>query len=345
MTRILIQGVGGVGGLIAGELLRAGADVTLVTGNPAITEAINQRGIRVKTPDDEFYVAATAYSSIAHIPALKNFDCAYLTMMATNVIEGAEAAAPRLTENGYFVAFQNGFVEEAIGEAVGVHRVISATVALGSTMVSPGVYQRTTQGRLIVGELDGRSSARLDDLQTTLSAIIDTEISRNIVGVLWGKLIWNGAVSCLCAVSGKTLGELFDCAIGRELFLLAFRESVDTARAQNIEIETVIVKPEKYYFAHSDSNERHTILLESLTALAKLYAGVTPSTLESLRRGRKTEVDFLNGYIIKKAIEKNIAVLLNEIVVSMVRDIETKKRAIAPSNLDELARRYASATT
>ena len=114
-------------------------------------------------------------------------------------------------------------------------------------MVSPGVYQRTTQGRLIVGELDGRSSARLDDLQTTLSAIIDTEISRNIVGVLWGKLIWNGAVSCLCAVSGKTLGELFDCAIGRELFLLAFRESVDTARAQNIEIETVIVKPEKYY--------------------------------------------------------------------------------------------------
>ncbi|MFT4582482.1 MAG: 2-dehydropantoate 2-reductase [Gammaproteobacteria bacterium] len=344
MTRILVQGIGGVGGLVAGELLRAGADVTLVTGNPVIAETINQHGICVKTPSNEFKVAATAYSSIADIASSEIFDCAYLTMMATSVVEGARAAAPRLEKNGYFVAFQNGFVEDAIGAAVGKHRVISATVALGSTMVSPGVYQRTTEGRLIIGELDGRSPERLHDLQSTLSAIIDTEISRNIVGVLWGKLVWNGAVSCLCAISGKTLGELFDCAIGRELFLLAFRESVDTARAQNIEIETVIVKPDKYYFGQTDSNERRATLLEKLTAFATLYAGVTPSTLESLRRGRKSEVDFLNGYIIEKALEKNIAVPLNEIVVEMVRDIEAKNRTITPSNLDELATRYASAT-
>jgi 2-dehydropantoate 2-reductase len=344
MTRILIQGIGGVGGLVAGELLRAGADVTLVTGNPVIAEALNRRGLHVKTPADDFQVAATAYTSITDIASLERFDCAYLTMMATSVIEGAQAAAPRLTKNGYFVAFQNGFVEDAIGDAIGRHRVISATVALGSSMVEPGVYQRTTEGRLIIGELDGRDSERISELQSTLSAVINTQISRNIVGVLWGKLIWNGAVSCLCAVSGKTLGELFDCAIGRELFLLAFRESVDTARAQNVEIEAVIVNPDKYYFCETDSNERHASLLESLLTFAKLYAGVTPSTLESLRRGRQSEVDFLNGYIVEKAIENRIAVPLNEIVVAMVREIETKKRTITPSNLDELAQSYASAT-
>ena len=204
------RGIGGVGGLLAGELLRAGAELTLVTGNPIITAAINRNGIAIPTPDDSFQVAASASTALTDLPPEQSFDCAYLAMMAGDVVDAARAALPLLKDNAYFVAFQNGFIEEAIGNAVGNERVISATVALGSSMEAPGMYRRTTAGRIIIGEMDGRRSQRLDRLRSTLSHVVDTEISRTIVGVLWGKLVWNGAVSCLCAISGKLLGELFD---------------------------------------------------------------------------------------------------------------------------------------
>ena len=256
--------------------------------------------------------------------------------MAGGVVDAALDALPLLRKDGYFVSFQNGFVEEAIGQAVGIERVISATVAFGTTMEAPGRYRRTTAGRLIIGEMDGRITPRLGELRNTLAHVVETEISDNIVGVLWGKLVWNGAVSCLCAVSGKLLGELFDCEIGRELFLLAFRESVDTAAAQGVDIEHVIVDPSDYYLRTTDGLVKRDEILRRMGQFVEMYAGVTPSTLESLRRGRKSEIDFLNGYILEKAKVAGLEASLNEVVIRMVHEIEAETRAMTPDNLDEL---------
>jgi len=336
MARILIQGIGGVGGLLAGELLRAGEDVTLITGNTDIAAAINRNGISVTTPEDTFQVAASAYTTLSDLPSGSTFDCAYLAVMAGVVVEAAIEVLALLVDDGYVVAFQNGFVEEAVGNAIGMNRVISATVAFGSTMEAPGHYRRTTPGRIIIGELDGRESARLEMLRTSLAHVIETEISRNIVGVLWGKLIWNGAVSCLCAISGKLLGELFDCEIGRELFLQSFRESVDAARSQGVGIEHVIVDPDEYYLGASDPAARREEVLARMVPFVKKYTGVTPSTLVSLQRGRKSEIDFLNGYILEKTRAAGLVAPLNETVIQMVHDIEDGRRRICPENLDEL---------
>lgn len=341
MNRILLQGVGGVGGWLAAELIRSHHDITLVTGNATITAAINRNGISLATPEREFNVAARAYTDLDELPPESRFDCAFLAMMAGGVVDAAAAARDYLHEDACFVAFQNGFVEDAIGDAVGIERVISATVALGSSMEAPGVYRRTTPGRLIIGEMDGSVSARLDALQGVLAHAVPTEISTNIIGVLWGKLIWNGAVSGLCALSGKQLGELFDCAIGRELFLRAFHESVSTARAAGVRIESVIVNPEDYFWDPADPPARRAALLERTRAFVDKYAGVTPSTLESLKRGRKSEIDFLNGYIQRRAQANGRSVPLNEHLIAMVHEIEAGQRQLSPANLDELATRLA----
>lgn len=339
MNRILLQGVGGVGGWLAAELIRSHHDITLVTGNAAISAAINRNGISLATPEREFNVPATGYTTLDELPATDRYDCAFLAMMAGGVVTAAVAARDLLHDDGYFVSFQNGFVEDAIGDAVGIERVISATVALGSSMEAPGVYRRTTPGRLIIGEMDGTVSARLEALQAILAHVVPTEISTNIIGVLWGKLIWNGAVSGLCAISGKQLGELFDCAVGRELFLRAFYESVSTARAEGVTIEPVIVAPEDYFCDPADPPERRAALLERCHAFVDKYIGVTPSTLESLKRGRKSEIDFLNGYIRRRAQANGHAVPLNDHVIAMVHEIEAGQRQLSPANLDELAAR------
>lgn len=339
MNRILLQGVGGVGGWLAAELIRSGHDITLVTGNAAITAAINRNGLSLATPERNFNVAAEAYTTLDELPASDRYDCAFLAMMAGGVVTAAAAARAVLRDDACFVAFQNGFVEDAIGDAVGTERVVSATVALGSTMEAPGVYRRTTPGRLIIGEMDGSKSVRLDALQGILAHVVPTEISTNIVGVLWGKLIWNGAVSGLCAISGKQLGELFDCVIGRELFLQAFHESVGTARAEGVRIESVIVDPDDYFWDPADSPSRRAQLLERTRAFVDKYVGVTPSTLESLKRGRKSEIDFLNGYIRRRAKARGHAVPLNDHVIAMVHEIEAGQRQLSAANLDELAAR------
>lgn len=336
MTQILVQGIGSVGGLIAGELIRAGKKLCLVTGNQEISTAINRNGISISTSDDAYRVEARAYTDLREIPVGQSFDCAYLAMMAGSVVDAAQEALPFLNEDGYLVSFQNGFVEEAIGQAVGIERVISATVAFGTTMEAPGIYRRTTPGRLIIGEMDGRLSPRLGELRDTLALVVETEISDNIIGVLWGKLIWNGAVSCLCAVSGKSLGDLFDSEIGRELFLRAFRESVDTATAQGVDIEHVIIDPNDYYLGIADKPSKRVQILRRMMQFVETYAGVTPSTLKSLKRGRKSEIDFLNGYILEKATAAGLESSLNEIVIRMVHEIEEGSRKITPSNLDEL---------
>ena len=339
MNRILLQGVGGVGGWLAAELIRSGHDITLVTGNATITEAVNRNGIALATPERDFRVAARAHTTLAELPPEERFDCVFLAMMAGGVVAAAEAARAFLPEDGCFVSFQNGFVEDAIGEAVGLEHVISATVALGSSMEAPGIYRRTTPGRLIIGEMDGSVSPRLEALQSILAHVVATEISTNIVGVLWGKLIWNGAVSGLCAISGKQLGELFDCAVGRELFLRAFYESVSTARAQGVSIEPVIVNPDDYYWDPADAPERRAELLDRTRAFVDKYVGVTPSTLESLKRGRKSEIDFLNGYIRRRALAAGRTVPLNDHVIEMVHEIEAGQRQLSAANLDELAAR------
>jgi len=336
VTQILVQGIGSVGGLIAGELTRAGQNLYLVTGNQEISAAINRNGISISTSEHSFRVSAQAYTHLREIPVGQSFDCAYLTMMAGGVVDAAQETLPFLSEEGYLVSFQNGFVEEAIGQAVGIERVISATVAFGTTMDAPGIYRRTTTGRFIIGEMDGRLSDRVGKLRDTLAHVVETEISDNIIGVLWGKLIWNGAVSCLCAVSGKSLGDLFDSEIGRELFLQAFRESVDTATTQDVDIEHVIIDPNDYYLGIADKPSKRVQILRRMTQFVKMYAGVTPSTLESLKRGRKSEIDFLNGYILEKATAAGLKPLLNEIVIRMVHEIEAGHRKITPSNLGEL---------
>ena len=133
-------------------------------------------------------------------------------------------------------------------------------------MQAPGVYRRTTEGRLIVGEMDGRITARIRDLAATLAHVVETEISDNIIGVLWGKLIWNGAVSGLCAISGKRLGALFDCDVGRELFLRAFHESVATARSDRVRIEPVIVRAGRLLLGAGDPPEKRRAISSARTA-------------------------------------------------------------------------------
>jgi 2-dehydropantoate 2-reductase len=334
---ILIEGIGGIGGVVAGELIRAGRRPVLVTGNPKITAAIRQDGLRLHTPDISDTVPAEVYTTLADLPTGRCFDAAYLIMKANGVVDAARATLPYLKPAGYVVSFQNGLVEDAIAQVIDRQRILSVSVAFGSNMEAPGVYRRTTnRNMLYIGELDGRITPRLNTLAQTLENVVPVTVTTNITGILWGKLIWNCAVSGLCALAGWTLGEMVATTAGQILFLHIYTEVINTAQALNVTVESAVVDYRQFYLAADENDAGLQARRQAVADLALPYSAVRPSSLQSLERGRPTETEFLNGYVVERARAAGLDVPVNAAITRMIREIEAGQRTIDPANLDEL---------
>jgi 2-dehydropantoate 2-reductase len=334
--RILIEGIGGIGGVVAAKLIQAGYQPTLVTNNPAITEAINRDGLRLTTPDGAAAVPAQALTSLDGVPQDAAFDAAYLIMKADGVVDAARSTVPLLKPDGYVVTLQNGVVEDAVADAIGKQRAVSGIIGWGGTMPAPGVYVKTTGGNTVVGELDGQVSGRVESLAKALETSAPVVISRNIRGALWSKLAINCAITTPCALTGDTLSVIAQDRRIRRVVLLTYREAVDTAEALGIHLERIATHPKRLYLPHNVG--RLTALWKDLLVqlAGRRYGRAKPSMLQSLERGRKTEIDYLNGYVVEQAKRAGVSTPVNAALVRMIKEIELGERSIDRKNLDDL---------
>jgi 2-dehydropantoate 2-reductase len=334
------MGCGGIGGVIASGLLRAGHDVTIVTHNGEISRAINAEGLRVTAPKGEWTVPALAHT---HLHETKGpFDAAYLAMKATGVLEAARDVARYLSPQGYVVTLQNGVVEDRVADIVGRERVVGALVGWGATMRGPGIVEMTSRGESVVGELDGRVTPRTEQLKAALDAVAPTTISTNIYGVLWSKLSINCTITALGAVTGQLLGKMLQRGEVRHLSLGILSEVIDVATAHGIDLEPVggtldvhrlYLPPERRTRGFGlDLLGKHAIM----SVVGFKFRRLKSSMLQSIERGRHPEVDFLNGYVAEKGEEKSVPTPLNTALTSMIREIAAGTRATSPDNLKEL---------
>jgi 2-dehydropantoate 2-reductase len=339
--RLLLMGCGAVGGVLAGGLLRAAQDPTIITHNAEITGAINTAGLHVTTPEGNWTEPAAAHTRLDEVAGA--FDIACLAMKATGVEEAAQEVAGRLSPQGYAVTLQNGVVEDRVAGILGQQRVVGALVGWGATMHAPGIYEMTSRGELVVGELDGQPTPRVQRLKAILEAVAPSTVSTNIHGVLWSKLAINSVVTALGAVSGQLLGEMLRRADVRRLSLAVIGEVIDVAQASGITLEPVggTLDLQRLYLPPGRRNGgfgldlvvKHAIMLLVGLRFRKLKS----SMLQSLERGRRPEVGFLNGYVVGKAQETGIAAPVNRALTDMLHEIEAGRRSITPENLAELA--------
>jgi 2-dehydropantoate 2-reductase len=334
--RILLAGVGGIGGVIAARLLQAGHRPILLTANASITEAIRARGVQVIEGGLRQSIAAEAVTTIEELPGDARFDLALLLMKANAVVAAARQIAPRLGPAGFLVPCQNGIVEDAVAEAVGAEKVVAAIVGWGGTMHEPGVYEKTGPGAIHIGELDGRPSQRAERLAAILRAASPVVVSQNIRGVLWSKLAINCVITTLGAVTGRTLGEMLKQKNIRRIFLGVYREVIDTAEALSVRLERVAADPKLLYLP-AGAGPLKAFFKDLLVRLVgRRYGRLKSSMLQSLERGRPTEIDFLNGYVVREAARANVPVPLNQALVRLVKEIEAGRRPPDPGNLNEL---------
>lgn len=338
--RRLLMGCGSVGGVLASTLLRAGRDVAIVTNNNEITHAVNTFGLRVKAPKGEWAVPAQVSTRLDELRG--PFDTVLLAMKATDVEQAARDVASFLAPEGFVVTLQNGIVEDRIAEILGRERVIGALVGWGATMRAPGEYQITSGGEIVFGELDGQVTARARRLLSTLESATPTTLSNNIYGVLWSKLAINCTITTLGAVTGQLLGRMLSRRRVRQLALAITSEVMDVARAQRISMEPVggTLDIERLYLPPGRRRRGFgwDILLRQIImfAVGVRFRQLKSSMLQSLERGRRAEIEFMNGYVVEKGQEKGVPTPVNTALTAMVREIESGERSMSPRNLTEL---------
>jgi 2-dehydropantoate 2-reductase len=329
-TRILLVGAGGIGGVLGSLLSGSGADLTVVTTNTAIGQAIGQRGFRLR--GDDAGRGGRPHAVLQAPPSAGNFDWVLLAVQPPQVESAARASLPSLAPQGQLVCFQNGLCEERVARLAGATRVVGGVVAWGASMVEPGIYERTSAGGFSLGVLPGGDAERLPELARLLEVVGPVTISQNLAGVRWSKLAINCAVSTLGTLGGERLGGLLRLRFVRRLALEVVTEAVRLARAEGVRLEKVAGTVDLDWLALGDEEQKkasmslatkHALML----AVGARYRRMRSSMLSALERGREPAVDFLNGEVVERAVRHGLAVPVNARARELVWAVARGERA------------------
>jgi 2-dehydropantoate 2-reductase len=341
MMKVVVVGCGGIGGILAAKLIRAGVDVTCVTGNAEIAAAIADRGLRVTELDGYAWTARPARAPlIAPEAGGDRFDMCLLATKATTMIDALRAVAPSLADDAPVVCLQNGLPEAACAAVVGAERVVGCVVGWGATMESPGAYVRTSRGGLQVG---GGTAANVDRVVGLLELAEDTQAIDNFEGVRWSKLAINCATSTLGAIGGERLGALLRRRSTRRLVLELWTEVVHVARAAGVrmalvggtmDIEKMALTPSERRTAWGSRALlwKHSLLM----AVGMKYRRMRSSMLVAIERGRVPEIDFLNGEVARLGAALGVATPVNARLCAAVKDVIAKRERPAPEHLRQV---------
>lgn len=337
--RILLVGAGGIGGVLGSLLCRTGVELTVVTTNAGIGQALRERGFRLR--GDDAGRGGPPHAVLAAAPPSGDFAWVLLAVQPPQVEQAARQALPALAPDGQLVCFQNGLCEERVARFSGAERVVGGVVAWGASMIEPGVYERTSAGGFSLGVLPGGVAERLPELARLLEVVGPVTISQNLAGVRWSKLAINCAVSTLGTLGGERLGSLLRLRFVRRLALEVVTEAVLVARAEGVRLEKVAGTVDLEWLAlGAEERQKSSMSLASkhalILAVGARYRRMRSSMLSALERGREPAVDFLNGEVVERAARHGLSAPVNARARELVWAVARGERASSRALLREL---------
>ena len=332
--RIAVIGAGAIGGVTAALMKRAGHDVTLVCKHQEIADIASGRGLRLRGVCGEHTVSMEAMADIAELDGL--FDVAMIATKAYDMPASARALLPLLKPDSLVVSLQNGICTDALAAVVGAERTVGCVIGWGATMLAPGELEMTSTGEFLIGRIAGGQQA-LEPVRQAMEAVVPTVITPDIYAELYSKLIVNSCITSLGAVCGLYLGEMLKKAQARRIFLGIIREAMAVAHAQGLKVPPFGGKLDYERLLRGttplDDLRRHAMIL----IVGLKYRRLKSSSLQSLERGRPTEIDCFNGFIAAKGEALGVDCPINRRLTVMVKEIEGGRRSIKADNLYDAA--------
>jgi 2-dehydropantoate 2-reductase len=331
--KILVVGAGAVGSVVAAILSRENFNIHLVTKHSDLAARISQNGMEASGHCGDIRIRIP---SVAHPSELAGkFDYVFLAVKADAVINAAREVSPYIHELSRVVSMQNGICEEALSSVVGVIRTVGCVVGWGATMLEPGRVEMASGGKFVLGNWNRDKDEQLLEIAGILGHIVPVEISNEILSHLYSKLIINSCITTLGAISGLCLGDMLAKRFIRDIFIEVIREAMQVADAMDLNVKPYAGRLNYYAFLKSGvlSHIRRHL---TIRIIGFKYRKLKSSSLQSLERGKKTEIDYLNGYISAKGKEHNIDTPLNSKLTRMVQEIENGIRKISIGSLQEI---------
>lgn len=330
MTAILVWGAGAVGGTIGAHLARAGYDVHLVDRDPAHVAAINEGGLHIEGPLASFGVGVPAM-----LPEQvdRAYDSILLCTKAQHTAEAADALAPWLSPDGYVASLQNGLNEHVLAERLGAARVIGAFVNFGADYQAPGRILYGGRGAVVVGELDGRSSPRLDRLHQALRSFEPEAITTDdIWAYLWGKLGY-GALLFATALTDASIADVLASGRYRPMLTALAREMMELAALEGVAPRGFNGYAPEAFLGGGDEAASFEAMVAHNRLSAKTHSGIWRDL--AVRR-RPTEVDAQLGMAVEIARRHGHPMPRTERLIALIHDLEAGRRPLDWSTLDAL---------
>jgi len=339
--RLAVFGAGAIGSVLGGYLTRAGHDVTLIDMWPAHVEAMAQRGLTVTAQDEEFTVPVRAVHLTDACRLREPFDVVFLSVKSYDTAWAARFVERHLAPTGVIVSAQNGINEEAIASVVGYPRTIGCVVTLGAGLYDPGHVIRTSspaRPSFVVGELTGMTTARLRALAALLSAGGQSRVTSNLWGERWAKLATNSMANPIAGITGMGSAELRANPAVFPILVAIAAEALRVASALGVEVEPLGGIPAAAYL-DAARGVGLAALREQVAETGRNLGAGRPSLLQDIGKGRRTEVEYLNGTVVRKGREAGVPTPMNQAVVEVVQRLEAGELAQGPANLDLLTAR------
>lgn len=328
---IAVIGGGAIGGITAAHLVKAGYDVELVCKYSDRARDIREDGLRITGVRGEFTVKMKAVADIEELSGPK--DLILIVTKAYDMPDAARRALPFMGENTLAVSMQNGICVEALAAVAGLERTVGCVVGWGATMLEGDVLNMTSEGDFVIGAMT--PGVDVTALQEALGSFMPTRISDNIIADLYTKMIINSCITSLGVLSGLYLGEILRLKAARNIFISIIREAMAVAAAMKLTVKPYGGKLDYYKLMAGSGGmadlRRHLMI----RVIGFKYRRLRSSSLQSLLRGKPTEIDYFNGYIAGKGRELGVPTPVNSRITAMIREIEAGRRSITVDNLSD----------
>lgn len=300
--KIVIVGPGAMGSLVAGFLSKLKEEIWLLDKNKERAGKITQSGISVEGISGNWQAQVRVTADTQDIGQV---DLIIIAVKSYDTKEAAVAAKPLLGDNTRVLTLQNGIGNiEIISEVVGQEKVIGGVTNLGATLIDAGRIRHAGKGETVIGRIDGKIPVEMRAIREIFNkAGLETRISRDIKGLLWSKLIINVGINALTAITRLNNGRLIEFDGTRRILREAVTEAIRVAKRKRIKL------------IYDDP-------LAKVEAVCEATATNVSSMLQDVLKKKRTEIDFINGVIVRQAQELGISVPVNSVLVDLVKTIE-----------------------
>ena len=299
--KTVIMGAGAMGSLFGGFLALSGEEVWLVDIREDHIQALVSTGLTVEEGGKKQRIPVHATKEVASIGKA---DLIVFFVKAYHTEKAVSDALVLQKQDTVFLTLQNGLGnEETIRQQVDPRKVILGVTNQGATFLGPGRIRHAGWGKTYIGEFDGKVTPRMTEIaQLFTSAGIESEVSSNIQSLVWNKLFINVGINAVAAITGLRNGRLLDYPETLRLMEALVSEAVSVARRKGIPIE---------------GNPSETV-----KAVAEATKENRCSMGQDFDNRRKTEIDAINGAVVREAERLGISVPYNEMITDLVKVIE-----------------------